>query len=123
MKIVKRKTGTKRVRITTKQRAARKINIEKARKMKKNMGLGRNIKVTSGGKAKIGEKAIAPSGKYVHSRRTSPTKYSAFKTVSRGENKLRLGKNKRTGKWELHDVLTPIFNSNVVLGIKKKRKR
>jgi len=109
-------------RITAKQKMARRINIEIARKAKKNMGLPRSVEVRNLGSGKIGKSVIAPSGKYIHKRRTSPTKYSAFKTISRGEKKLRLGKLKKTGKWELHDVLTPIFSSNTVFKIKKKRR-
>ena len=67
------------------------------------------IKITKGGKGPIGSSAKAPKGKYIHKRKASPKKFTKYKTITtKNGNKVRLGWNPKTRKWETQSVLKKI---------------
>jgi len=69
------------------------------------------IRVTKGGRGPVGSAVKAPGGKYIHKRKKSPKKYTKYITVTTNRgNKVRLGWNPRTKKWEAQSVLIKIKN-------------
>jgi hypothetical protein len=71
----------------------------------------KEIETTKGGKGPIGSEVKAPNGEYIHKRKSSPSKYTAYRTIKTKTGKLlRLGKTK-DGEWKVQSELTPIKKS------------
>lgn len=65
------------------------------------------VKVTKGGRGKIGQRVKAPHGKYIHTRKARPVKGARYVTIRRGGKTIRLMKRGR-GPFKVQSVLTRI---------------
>jgi len=70
----------------------------------------KKVQLTKMGKAKIGQPAIAPNGKYVHIRQKSPKScmFGSYRTIESKGTKIRICTDKKSGKRVPQSILIPL---------------